>query len=83
MRVMVWCFPPVRAGPAPQASRHNRGAEAAIGVGVGEGGEVVADAGEAADLGVGVESVPEVTAVRSVQAPTVAARPTLPASWSS
>ena len=79
---MVWGLPPGRAGRAPQASRHNRTAEAALDTG---GGLAVGLAsGPAVAVGRGLErvvgSVPDSAPVQFEHALTVAARPAVPTS---
>ena len=90
---MEWDLPPARAGRAPQASRHSNRAELVLGASGREvedtaGGLVVmlaavADvaAGFGAEGGFGVVA----GSVRALlaQAPTIDAKPTLPASRSS
>src|SRR5258707_6873454 len=89
IRVRVWCLPPGRAGRAPQASRHNRTADAVLGVAEA----VVAGDGLGAALMLGL-----LTAVLAgmelrlalglalgfvaAQPLTMAARPVPPANWS-
>ncbi|WP_231127329.1 hypothetical protein [Mycobacterium colombiense] len=79
--MMVWRFPPERAGRAPQASRHSNSAEVVavrlalivgVGAGVGaEGGVAPFSESEAEFIRVGLE-----------QAATMDATPALPASAS-
>jgi hypothetical protein len=93
---MVWYLPPGRAGRAPQASRHSSWAGVVFEAGGGEvtvsAGAVVVrlalvgngalgpgvDGGFGLVAGTGVE----LTTAPFEQAPTVAAKPTLPANWS-
>jgi hypothetical protein len=93
---MECSLPPVRAGRAPQASRHSSRAEVILGaVGAGAVGadsglvvtlaSVAAVAARFGEGGLGPVADAETESVRGLleQAPTVDAKPTLPASQSS
>lgn len=80
--MMVWRFPPERAGRAPQASRHSSSAEVVV---VRLALVVDVTAGLRSEGGVGPVCDAETESVRVVleQALTMDATPTLPASPSS
>jgi hypothetical protein len=89
---MEWGFPPARAGRAPQASRQSNCADVMLGafgagaVGPDSGlGSVVPVAARFGDGGIGPVAGAETESIRGLleQAPTVDAKPMLPASQSS
>jgi hypothetical protein len=75
---MEWGFPPLRAGRAPQASRHSNWAEAMLGV-VGGGAVRLTSVAVAARFGEGGLG-PVGGRCWLEQAPTAHAKPTPPAS---
>jgi len=91
--VMVWAFPPGRAGRAPQASRHSNRAGVALAAEVmGPGCELVVRLAPVADVAAGFdvevwpgpafEADTESVRVLLEHAPTTDAKPMLPASRS-